>query len=82
MLEEDKTFRDNSFNKVKDAIEQFDSWNFNDNEKLYEVSKNLKEAIANIDGASDLRKDKDKADKFVEASEEANAILDNMEGII
>ena len=81
-LKEDKTFRDNSFTKVKDAIDQFDSWNFNDNEKLYEVSTNLKEAIADIDGASDLRKDKGKADKLVKASDEANDILDKLEGII
>ena len=81
-LKEDKTFRDNSFNKVKDAIDQFDSWNFNDNEKLYEVSRNLKEAIADIGGASDLRKDKGKSDKLVKASDEATDILDNLEGII
>ena len=81
-LKEDKTFRDNSYNKVAEAVESFESWNFNGSEELTKVSTILKEAIANIDGASDLRKDKDKADKFVEASEEANAILDNMEGII
>ena len=49
---------------------------------MYEVSTNLKEAIADIDGASDLRKDKGKADKLVKASDEANDILDKLEGII
>jgi len=81
-LKEDKTFRDNSFNKVKEAVEGFKAWNFNNNEDLAEVSNILTEAVAKIDGASDLRKDKDKADKFVEASDKASEILDNLEGVI
>ena len=81
-LKEDKTFRDNSYNKVAEAVEGFKAWNFNNNEDIAEVSNILTEAVAKIDGASDLRKDKDKADKFVEASDKASEILDNLEGVI
>jgi hypothetical protein len=81
-LKEDKTFRDNSYTKVAEAIEGFEAWNFNNNEELAEVNKILTEAVANINGASDLRKDKDKADKFVEASDKATKILDDLEGVI
>tara|TARA_R110000744_G_scaffold27006_2_gene66188 strand:+ start:232 stop:1128 length:897 start_codon:yes stop_codon:yes gene_type:complete len=80
-LKEDKTFRDKSFSKVQDAIEEFGAWNFNNDEQLEEVGNILKEAITNID-VDDLRKDKDKTDKFVEASDKAIDILDNLKGLI
>ena len=81
-LKNDKTFRDNSFDKVKNAIETFSAWNFNNNPELAEVSNILTDAVSSIDNADVLRKDSTKVDEFVEASDKASDILNNLDGVI
>jgi hypothetical protein len=81
-LKNDKTFRDNSFDKVKNAIETFSAWNFNNNPELAEVSNILTDAVSTIDNADVLRKDSTKVDEFVEASDKASDILNNLDGVI
>ena len=81
-LKNDKTFRNNSFDKVKNAIESFSAWNFNNNPELAEVSNILTDAVSTIDNADVLRKDSTKVDEFVEASDKASDILNNLDGVI
>ena len=81
-LKNDKTFRDNSFDKVKNAIDCFGAWNFNNNPDLAEANTILVDAVSKINGADDLRKDSTKVDEFVEASDKASEILNNLDGVI
>ena len=81
-LKNDKTFRDSSFDKVKNAIETFGAWNFNNNPDLSDASDILVDALGKIDGADDLRKDSSKVDDFVDASDKASEILNKLDGVI
>jgi hypothetical protein len=81
-LKNDKTFRDSSFDKVKQAVESFGAWNFNNNPDLVDASAILVDAVSKISGADDLRKDTAKADDFVEEVDKASEILNNLDGVI